>query len=195
MQAVFKRYTNETGRAFFFAILEAKHRDQSVTLEDILIGLTWEGTTRASEIGKLKQNAAEIRGKLEIPYLPSTTLPYLRPKSNIRVAKEVRKAITYAAAEADLDREYWIDSDHLLRGVLRVPGPAADALKDLGLTLEDVRLASATSRKVISSQVAPRFARLRLLTNRHETLVSILVTSFAALFSAFIYHLLRGRIH
>ena len=49
-------------------------------------------------------------------------------KADTPLDGDAKKAVAYAAKEADHDRQYWIDSDHLLRALLRFPNDAANAL-------------------------------------------------------------------
>ena len=130
---MFKRYTDEAKRAIYFGHIEAVHRDErSISTRDLLIGLTWERGTRADKISALKEDAVARRAMLGIPHLPITTLPYMR-KAEIPLDQEAKKTIAYAAKEADQDGQYWIDTDHLLRGLLRFPNAASGALAGVDL--------------------------------------------------------------
>jgi len=72
-----------------------------------------------------------------------------------------RRPLAYAAQEADLDREFWIDTDHLLRGLLSFPNAAADALSKLGVELEAMRAASLRNRQEFPPKPVPRRSRLQ----------------------------------
>ena len=71
--------------------------------------------------------------------------------------------LAYAADEANLDQEYWIDTDHLLRGILRFPNEATAALQSISLDLDKAREASKLNRAEFPSKSPPRF----LFFHRH----------------------------
>ena len=164
---MFERYTDEAKRAIFFAHVEAVHRnEQSISVRDLLIGLTWESQSVACKIGSLKKNAVELRSSVGVPHLPITSLPYMR-KSDIPLDGDAKKAVAYAAKEADHDRQYWIDSDHLLRALLRFPNDAANALLSTGVQLQSLRSASAQHRKEFPPPPVPKGARLKTILRKY----------------------------
>jgi Clp amino terminal domain, pathogenicity island component len=171
---VFPRYTDAAKRAIFFAHTEAMHRNEHlIRPADILIGLTWEADSGQSP-ASLKELAVKLRGLVGIPHLPSTSLPYQR-EGAIPLDADAKKVIASAAAEADRDGQYWIDSDHVLRGLLTVPNDAADALLTVGLDLESVRSASTTFRRNFPAAPAPVWGRVRLWVDRYKYLMLLVV--------------------
>jgi ATP-dependent Clp protease ATP-binding subunit ClpA len=144
---MFQRFTREARRAIFWGRLEALHRDENcIDIRDLLLGLTWEEESRAVRIAALKERAVEARAFLGIPHLPSTAFPYFREKE-IKLSNDAKKVLAYARVEADLDREYWIDADHILRGIFRIPNPASQFLTQQGITLGSLRSASLQDRR------------------------------------------------
>lgn len=164
---MFERYTDEAKRAIFFAHVEAVHRNErSISVRDLLIGLTWESQSVACKIGSLKKNAVELRSSVGVPHLPVTSLPYMR-KSDIPLDRDAKKAVAYAAKEADHDRQYWIGSDHLLRGLLKFPNDAANALLSTGVQLQSLRSASVQHRKEIPPLPVPKGARWKTILRKY----------------------------
>jgi len=140
--SIFERYTDAAKRAIYFARLEANHRDaDSITPEHILAGLTWESDSTFAGIAPLKELTVTLRAQTELPHLPSTSFPYLRDR-NIPLNDDGKITLAYAVEEVNRDRQYWIDCDHLLRGLLRFPNGACEALEQSGINLGSVRSAA-----------------------------------------------------
>ena len=138
----FSRFTEEARRALYFARIEAGHRGEAkISPRDLLLGLTWDENSRASQIALLKANAVLLRRAVEVPHLPSKNMPY-KEGPDIPLDREAKKIIWLAIGEADRYREYWIDTDHLLRGMLSFPNQAAEAIKGIGVSMESVSTAS-----------------------------------------------------
>ena len=179
---MFERYTDGAKRAIFFAHVEAVHRnEQFISVRDLLLGLTWEDQSLACKIGSLKKNAVELRSSVGVPHLPITSLPYMR-KAEIPLDRDAKKAVAYAAKEADRDRQYWIDSDHLLRGLLSFPNDAANALLSTGVQLRSLRSASVQHRKELPPPPAPKGARLKTFLRKYwlRGLIAALLLIFFA---------------
>jgi ATP-dependent Clp protease ATP-binding subunit ClpC len=143
---MFERYTEQARRAIFFARFEALHQPaDKISTVHLLIGLTRDAGSRADAVGSLKENSSKLRTELGIPYPKSTTLP-LVSEQNIPLNDNSKMVLAYATQEAELDKEYWIDTDHLLRGILRFPNEASDALQSISLDLAKTRTASKRHR-------------------------------------------------
>jgi ATP-dependent Clp protease ATP-binding subunit ClpC len=139
---MFERYTEQARRAIFFARYEAVYQSaEKISPAHLLIGLTRDVGSRADAVGSLKENTAQLRADLGIPYPKSTTLQ-LVSEQNIPLDDNSKMILAYTAQEAKLDREYWIDTDHLLRGILRFSNEATDALQSISLDLAKARDAS-----------------------------------------------------
>jgi len=175
MPSTFDRYTEEARTAVFFARLEAVHRDEEfIRAKDILLGLTWDQSSRADRIGSLKEHAVELRAEVSVPHLPSTAFPYLR-KKDVPLDDDAKKILAYASNEADRDRQFWIDTDHLLRGILSFQNRAAEALERRGMTLEMIRSASVSDRLDHPSRSTPKWVAFCILLNRHRNILLLLV--------------------
>ncbi|MGD0892330.1 MAG: Clp protease N-terminal domain-containing protein [Terracidiphilus sp.] len=71
--------------------------------------------------------------------------------------------LAYAAQEADGNRQYWIDTDHLLLGLLRFPNEASPALAAIPLNLDSVRAASRRHREKFPPAPAPSTSVVRVI--------------------------------
>lgn len=166
MGSIFKRYADGAKRAIFLAHIEAVHRrEESISVGDLLVGLTHNSESRACKIAPLKEQAVMLRSFMGIPDLPSTSLPYQRGP-DIPLDNDAKKAVAYAAEEADRDRQYWIDSDHLLRGVLRFSNNAAEALLSANVRLDSLRSASVQNRKESPPRTRPQLGRLKTVSEQ-----------------------------
>jgi hypothetical protein len=134
---MFERYTDEAKRAIFFARTEAvASKESAICVKDLLLGLAREEKLRANQIASLKARDADLRSALGIaPFPQPIERSLLDPKTAIPLDSDANKTLAYTAQEAGLDWEFWIDADHLLRGLLRFPNAAADALSKPGVEL------------------------------------------------------------
>jgi Clp amino terminal domain, pathogenicity island component len=165
---MFLRYTDAAKRAIFFAHTEAMHRNEpSISTADILIGLTWEADSPPSSTSPLKELAVALRGAVGISHLPSTSLPYRR-EGAIPLKPDAKKAVAFAAAEADRDGQFWIDSDHLLRGLLSFDNEAKKALLSAGIDFEAARAASLSYRQRFPAPPIPVWRLVRLWVRRYR---------------------------
>lgn len=157
---MFERYADDAKRAVYFAHIEALHRKEpAISVRDLLVGLTYD-TETACKIAPLKKEAVPLRSRVGIPHLPNTSRPYGQGPA-IPLDNDAKKAIAYATKEANLDRQYWIDSGHLLRGLLRFPNSAEEALLTANIHLESLRSASAQYRKDFPPAPTPKWAGLK----------------------------------
>jgi ATP-dependent Clp protease ATP-binding subunit ClpC len=165
--STFDRYTDQAKRVIYFARLEALHRDQtSISTKDLLAALTWDSDTRVERVAAVKSKCLELRATLEIPHLPTTALPYSR-QADIPLTDESKKTLAYAVFEADHDREFWLDTDHLLRGLLRFDNAASPALTKAGIELTATRDSSLTDRRTTRPQHPPFWKKLLLFARWH----------------------------
>jgi len=144
---MFERYTEQARRSVFFARYAAGHqRSAHITAAHLLIGLSWEGKARSCEIGSLKDKIPELCKLLGIPW-PFGKASKEQLMTDIPLDNNAKMALAYAAQESDLDQQYWIDTDHLLRGLLRFPNEASEALKSISLDLPTARVGSLRHRE------------------------------------------------
>jgi ATP-dependent Clp protease ATP-binding subunit ClpA len=189
--STFDRYTDAAKRAIYFARLEANHQNaDAITPEHILAGMTWEGDSTLGGIAPLKELAVTLRAQMEIPHLPSTSFPYLRDR-DIPLTRDGKKVLAYAVVEADRRWDYWIDCDHLLRGLLRFPNVASHALEQTGINLNSVRSASKSRRREHPANPPPRFGYLKLGISRNRYILAWLAFLLAAFTVSWIWSFLH----
>jgi ATP-dependent Clp protease ATP-binding subunit ClpA len=166
-----ERYTEPTWLALEFAREEAQQRGaREISVADLLAGLMTEEGSRADRVGKLKMNASYLRWLAELPALPALRHEE-SDRAGIEPDAETRRALAFAVLEADRDREYWIDSDHVLRGLLRFPNKADFALLKTELSLESARLASRKDREQYLPEQNPNLKVVKYLIRKYATLV------------------------
>ena len=105
----------------------------------------WDLHLPTCPLSTVKAHESELRTLLKSP-----------DRSSIKVApdvsldlgldREAKMVLAYAAQEAAVDDSYFIDADHLLRGLLRFPNAASESLKTIALDLSAAREASKTHR-------------------------------------------------
>jgi len=174
-----ERYTEPTCLVLEFAREEAQQRGATeITVGDLLAGLMVEEGSRAERVGRLKSNAFYLRWLAGLPALPALALEEADLDS-IRPDFETRRALAFAVLEADRDREYWIDSDHVLRGLLRFPNKADFALLKTELSLDSVRMASRKDREQYLPEQNPSLKVIKYLTRKYFMLLAPTVLSLA----------------
>jgi ATP-dependent Clp protease ATP-binding subunit ClpC len=154
---MFERYSEQARRVVFFARYEATfHLADKITTGHLLLGLIREGGSRTDTVRLLKDQEKQLRFALGIPHSSNkpdkAALMWDMPLND-----NSKIVLAYAAEEADYDQEYWIDTDHLLRGILRFPNEATAALQSISLDLNKAREASKQNRAEFPSKSPPRF--------------------------------------
>ncbi len=165
-----ERYTRASEEAIHHAQEEAQRRGETVIdVSDLLAGLSLDEDTRAERVGSLKANAFYLRWLVGLPPLPSQ-FPSVGAgfqSAQFKLSQEAQRALLFAVAEADRDREYWIDSDHLLRGLLRFPNKADFALLKTEVTLSEARSRSRRDREEHIPEENPNLKVVQYLIRKH----------------------------
>jgi hypothetical protein len=170
---VSERYVEATRTAIAHARCEALQRNaEAITAADLLAGLGHEEDSRAQRAGSLKANAWYLRWLSGSPQLPSPTAGgNCEDKANrLELDLDAKRALAFAVLEADRDREYWIDTDHLLRGLLRFPNKAHFAVLKTELHLHEVRVASRRDREKFPPRETPSLKVVEYLVRKHFAL-------------------------
>ncbi len=135
--SMFKRYTWPAKRAIFYArcltILAEAKRISSV---DLLRGLLWGDDSRAQSMFELRERFPLYKGcPWKIAEFPKEV-----GKNEPALDGDCRLILAWAAAEANRMGDYWIDTEHLLLGILRVRScTAAWYLERAGFNLRATR--------------------------------------------------------
>jgi ATP-dependent Clp protease ATP-binding subunit ClpC len=132
---MFERYTEPARRAIFFArAIALINRAPMVDSTHLLWGLMWPDTSRAQVLFGLREKFPQYCRS-------SRSLLIATWKGqDLRLTDEVKKTLAWSAMEADAMGDAWVDTDHLLLGILRESEcQAAQQLTAAGLTLENAR--------------------------------------------------------
>ncbi len=136
---MFERYTERARRVLFFARYEASQLGcLSIETEHLLLGLIREGKGLTSRIFarshlSLENIRKEIEGRVVFQEKVSTSV-------EIPFSVETKRALGFAAEEADRMLHNYIGTEHLLLGLLREErSVAASVLTDKGMRLHTVR--------------------------------------------------------
>jgi ATP-dependent Clp protease ATP-binding subunit ClpA len=169
---MFQRYDEDAKLAVYYAALLAAHRRAKfIRTEDLLLGLTWRNHVPDCEFRGLKENALLFWSAAGVPHLPITTEPYKPTKVPLNDA--AKRVLAYTKMEADSSKRYWIDVDHMLLGILREGGIAADTLRQSGWTVERIKSAAERGRSIYPQKPEPWIWRHRNLW-RWVTIAAIL---------------------
>lgn len=162
---MFERYTDDAKHAIYFAATEAQHRNaESVLVGDLLIALTREPLVPSPASVRLHELAVPLRASIGLPHLPITSRPYkFDLESPLPLHSDSRRAIKHAEIAADQDKEYWIDCDHLLRGLLAFSNEANSALEISEIDLYFVRKSFRGFRRDCPAPTVPMWRAIRLL--------------------------------
>jgi hypothetical protein len=169
-QSVYERYTEATRKAISYARQEAEHRgDTVISVADLLAGLSVDENTRAERVGALKSNAFYLRWLMGLPALPERVWREYDEleRSHLELDTDAKRAFAFALMEADRDDEYWIDSDHLLRGLMRFPNRAHFAVLKTETNLAAVREASRADRVAFKPVAAPERKLIPYLVRKY----------------------------
>jgi ATP-dependent Clp protease ATP-binding subunit ClpA len=143
---MFERYTEEARRAIFYARAEAVNSAAKfITPAHLLQGLMWDPHLPTCPLSAVKAHESELRTLLKAPARPANKVP-AELSRDVGLDQDAKKVLAYAPQEAAVGNSYFIDADHLLRGILRFPNEASTALESIPLDLPTVRAASKVHR-------------------------------------------------
>jgi len=137
MVYMFERYTQEARRVIYFAREEAfLYGSSKIETEHLLLGLVRADPQTRKILGE--SSAAVVRESVEAAYpQPRRVLP---TPADVPLSHESKRALSYAAEEAERLRDQMIRAPHLLLGLLRErQGVAARILAELKVSLEPAR--------------------------------------------------------
>src|SRR5262245_12526387 len=135
---MFERYTPPARRAIFFArFFTLLSEAPAITSVDLLAGLLFEGDSRVQTVFQLREHFPLFRS------CPRKFSQIPKPVGDGPPLEDYSKQVlAWTATEATRMRDYWIDTEHLLLGIMRVNCcTAALYLARTGLTLTAARQA------------------------------------------------------
>jgi ATP-dependent Clp protease ATP-binding subunit ClpC len=115
---MFERYTESARRAIFYArAIAIINSAPMIDSMHLLWGLMWPDTSGAQVLFRLREKFPQYRRRPQHSLLIATW-----KSQDLRLTDEVKKTLAYAAMEADAMGDAWVDTDHLLLGILRESG-------------------------------------------------------------------------
>jgi ATP-dependent Clp protease ATP-binding subunit ClpC len=136
---MFERYADPAKRAIFFARAMTILNDAPVIDSvHLLLGLIWGKDSRADALFHLREQFPVYTA------CPHKFASYQAAAGSVRegpaLAHDAKRCVARAASEADVLRDYWIDTEHLLLGILgERSSVAAQYLSKAGLELRGAR--------------------------------------------------------
>jgi ATP-dependent Clp protease ATP-binding subunit ClpC len=131
---MFERYTDECKRAIFLAQQTALHSGATaIDSNHLLVGLLITKDARANDIFRLQELLPDA-----MPKTAFTRQGII--KKTIPLSNDGKRVVAFTADEANRLRDYWIDTEHVVLGILREESNSAAAkLRAVGLGLESCR--------------------------------------------------------
>jgi ATP-dependent Clp protease ATP-binding subunit ClpC len=153
---MFQRYTLEIKRAIYFSAQRALYeRAQAIDSSHLLLGLLTDDDSRADKLFRLREllpqetakqlalNDQNVGNKceLELRHVPGKAAEEKQVDPNeTRMSPEGKRILACTIREANRLEDYWIDSEHLVLGILKDgENAAATRLREVGLDLENSR--------------------------------------------------------
>ena len=133
---MFERCSDPTRRAIFYARAVATlNGSPIIDSVHLLLGLMWKSDSRAQELFHLREMFPLYRR------VPGSLQVLKRRRKATRCSRTMQNEFWRRTQwEADFARDYWIDTEHLLLGILgEKTCPAAQYLTSAGLTLKNAR--------------------------------------------------------
>jgi ATP-dependent Clp protease ATP-binding subunit ClpC len=136
---MFERYTEESRRAIYFAAAAGVSAGTAyITSEHLLLGLLAVSNSRANAKFNLRNCLPDY---VTVLNQMAQVCPLINQQ---QLTNDSKRILSYATMEAERLHNYWIDTEHLLLGILREEScTAALQLKQAGIDLS-------AARKVIS---------------------------------------------
>ena len=134
---MFERYTEKARRAIFFARYEASQFGSPfIESEHLLLGILRENKGMTQRITRSHVSIESIRNKIvertEVREKVSTSV-------DLPLSDECKRALAYAAEEAERFGHKHIGTEHLLLGLLRQECFASELLTGCGVKVEELR--------------------------------------------------------
>jgi ATP-dependent Clp protease ATP-binding subunit ClpC len=134
---MFERYTEKARRVLFFARYEASvSGTPSIDGRHLLLGLMREDPKVVKLLLKSPNPLAAIRKEIELGFHPAQRIS---TSMDLPFGEEAKLALHFAAEESQQLKHRSIAGGHLLLGLLRAGGSAAEILHRHGVELEESR--------------------------------------------------------
>jgi ATP-dependent Clp protease ATP-binding subunit ClpC len=135
---MFERCTESARRAIFYARASTiLMGDPEISTQHVLAGVLWEDASRVCALFPLRESFPMY---LSYPWVVADPDEVLVAANNPPLTDSSKRVLAWSVQEAGRLGDYWIDSEHLLLGILCERScPAAKHLELTGLTLETAR--------------------------------------------------------
>jgi Clp amino terminal domain, pathogenicity island component len=135
---VYERYADPARRAIFFSLWYSRLGESpAADSVHLLKGLMYDETFRANTMFRLREHFV-LHCSCPSKFATCEEVPEIKPV----LADDVKRILARTGWEADALRDYWIDTEHFVLGILAEPScRAAQYLAKAGLTLNDSRCA------------------------------------------------------
>jgi ATP-dependent Clp protease ATP-binding subunit ClpC len=136
---MFERFNEHVRRSLFFARYEAsRSSSRSIATQHVLLGMLREADPAFNEL--LRERGIEPRELREELLGERISVERVSTSPDLPLAEETKKALAFAVHEAESMGHASVGSDHLVLGLLRVEGSAAEEfLSTRGLELFELR--------------------------------------------------------
>jgi len=144
-----ERFTQRARRVLSLAHQEAERtRNNSINTEHLLVGLMEEREGVAGRaLGELGLSTERIRELIERVTTPSENFdPAL-----IELASDTQQALEFAVEETHRLGHYYVGTEHILLGLVRVDSTAIEVFRKLGVTADQIRR---QTRRVLNKTAA-----------------------------------------
>lgn len=131
---MFERYTEPARRAIFFARLTALHEKAGMISPDhLLAGILSEKSGRANMLFHLRELFAEDAARQDV-------IKKKQLHGHLPLSYSSKRVLAYVAEESGILDDHWIDTEHLLLGILRETDcDAASRLRRAGIQPDGAR--------------------------------------------------------
>lgn len=145
---MFERYIEMSRRAIYFARTVAIHSNADrIDTDHLLDGLLVDSKSRANTLFHLQ----ELLSSRVAPLQRLTLVPALEKEPPL--SDDGKRALAYTVAEANRLEDYWIDTEHLILGIMR------EQTSDAAFTLRSAGLELAAARTIVAQSKSSRPAR------------------------------------
>jgi ATP-dependent Clp protease ATP-binding subunit ClpC len=164
---MFERYTDETKRALYFGAQRALYDGApQIDSTHLVLGLLMDDASRANRIFRLRERLPEEAAKqsmlkgpnngnkcelaIEVTAPQSSVTKQKVAPNEIKLSSEGKRILAHSTREANRLRDYWIDTEHLVLGIIR------ENKNVTGIKLRGTGLNINTSRQLVIDNQSSR---------------------------------------
>jgi ATP-dependent Clp protease ATP-binding subunit ClpC len=157
---MFERYTEPARRTIFVARQEASQSDfPYITVEHLLLALLRSDAKLFEILLPESKNGKGLEKELRIE-LEKAVPPRISTSNDLPLENRSKRALAYAAEEAERLSDRHIGTEHLLLGLLREPSLAAETLRTNGIDLRGARQRLGVGKRLREPPPPPDIAEM-----------------------------------